>query len=205
MTDCTCSYLPFQRVKSHEITSNYVFIHKRLQICDNCKFIWKRENLVAYTQANMLPNVCVSQPIFHIIIFQYFGFNDTCICDNRMHLILDDALACALIKTGNTDASKNTLSKRLHAARLISLNLYEFQTIASKYTNHFLCDRMVLEIRIKLISYCSSMTTNIFDESSEEYVQIPSLKRWIEDSKNGVFWPTRNCKKIKIQNVTVKY
>ena len=111
-----------------------------------------------------------------------------------MHLILDDALARALIKTENKDPpnkdiSKNTLSKRLHAARLISLNPYEFKTIANKYKNRFLCDRMVVEIRIKLISYYNSMT--IFDEDSEEYVQIPSLKRWIEDSKNGAFWPTK--------------
>ena len=51
MTDCTCSHLQYPQAKSHEITPNLAFVHKRLQICDNCKFVLKeRQNELQQSQ-----------------------------------------------------------------------------------------------------------------------------------------------------------
>ena len=119
-----------------------------------------------------------------------------------MHQILNHTLERALIQKGFKKApgkkfAKGTLVKREAAARLLALNPLEFEAIADAFRNNFLCDEMVIEIRVKLVSYYNSMAMvkhpQIYTaHTMDELIEIPTLKRWIEDSRNGSFWPTQD-------------
>ena len=124
------------------------------------------------------------------------------VCFDSMHQILNHTLERAIIQKGvkkdsKKKLSKPTLVKRETAARLIALNPLEFEAIADTFKNNFLCDEMIIEIRAKLVSYYNSMRLAENPEVYTHYtiddlIAIPSLKRWIEDSRNGSFWPTQN-------------
>ena len=110
------------------------------------------------------------------------------------YCILNDTLARALITIGATKNKQkkiaiNTLRKRQAAVRLIVLSPDKFETIANKYKSQFLCDDMLVEIKYALISYYKTMEN--IEKGIEQEVKIPTLKRWLEESRDGSFWPTK--------------
>ena len=100
-------------------------------------------------------------------------------------------LARALLKIGvipkteNKKISENTLRKRQAAVRLIALNPSKFEELSKKYRKEFLGDNMFAEIRYELLSYYN-------DENDDKDVEIPTLKHWLEQSRDGSFWPAKS-------------
>ena len=125
-----------------------------------------------------------------------------CLCNfASMSCILDDTLARALIKDGkmtdSTKVVKNTLLKRDAAVRLIVLNPSKFESIANKYAlkNEFLSPKMMIEIKHILVLQYEKLNAlgcaDTLHNEDTDYVQVPSLKRWIEKARDGSFWPTK--------------
>ena len=57
---------------------------------------------------------------------------------------------------------------------------------------------LMFDIRAKLVSYYNSMRWAkdpdymYLHYTVDDLIAIPTLKRWIEESRNGSFWPTQD-------------